>query len=210
MAGYLPTWATLTEAEQWLTEETGEPWPLPRLIEAGCRVYAWMDPPPPGSTPMREAWIAQVFEGRAEGYLAEFVFGSDTARMLIDRSALMSITRTPSGKLLKFDPPLPVGLDSLRFARNELQALVSSAPSQAGPRVKRADLIERNKSRWPTIERDLRELSRESRWLAPARAGRGFWFEGTALSLARAHGRIAAPAESVGFGAWPWKGTRGK
>lgn len=209
MAGYLPTWATLAEAERWLAEETGQPWPLPRLIEAGCRVHAWIDPPPPGSTPMRDTWLASVFEGRAEGYLAEFVFASDTARMRIDRSAVMSMTCTPSGELRHFDPPIPVDLASLRFARDELRALVSAAPEQEGPRVKRSELIERNKRQWPRIERDLREVSRGSAWLAPAKAGGGYWFEGTALSLARTNGRISAlPDGGSGLQSWASKPSK--
>lgn len=209
MAGYLPTWATLAEAERWLSEETGEPWPLPRLIEAGCRVYAWMDPPPPGSTPMREAWIARVFEGRAEGYLAEFVFGSDTARMQADRSAVMSMTRTPSGELVKFDPPLPVDVDSLRFARGDVQALASAVPAQVGPLVKRGELKERNRAQWPTIDRDMAEVSRGSVWLAPAKAGRGRWYEGTALALARSNGRIVTPADPAPLQSWAHRAKRG-
>jgi hypothetical protein len=203
MAGYLPTWATLAEAERWLTEKLGEAWTLPRLIEAGCRVYAWMDPPPPGSTPMRDTWLAHVFEGRDEGYLAEFVFGGDTVRMLTDRSAVMSMTRTPSGKVVKFDPPIPVDLASLRFARDELKALVESPPLQVGPVVKWTKLVERNKRQWPTVESDLREASRRRKWLAPARAGRGYWYEGTALALARQHGLIVAQADAAPGPAWP-------
>jgi hypothetical protein len=198
MTAYLPTWATLAEAERWLTEETGEPWPLPRLIEAGCRVHAWMDPPPPGSTPLRDTWIARLFEGRAEGYLAEFVFGSDTARMLIDRSAVMSMTRTPSGVLVKFDPPIPVDIGSLRFARDELQGLASASHSQLGQRVKKSELIERHRNQWPKVREDIEQVSGRCKWLAPAKADQhGYWYEGTALALARQHGRIKLPADTA-------------
>lgn len=208
MAGFLPRWATLAEAEQWLAEETGEPWPLPRLIEAGCRVHAWIDPPAPDHA-ARQTFLKHVFEGRAEGYMAEFTFSADTNRIGADRTAVMSVTRTPSGKLVWFDPPIPVDLASLRFSRDDLKDLATAVPGQVGPQVKRAELIDRNLAQWPTIKRDLDEVSRGSAWLAPAKAEGGRWYEGTALALARANGRIVTPADPATLQSWVHRAKRG-
>lgn len=191
MAGYLPQWATLAEAEQWLAEETGEPWPLPRLIEAGLTPRTWIAP----SSDLPESHMRAVFDGRHEGYLAEIIFASDLHRLAASRDGVMTMTRTPRGLIVKFTPPLAVEVADLRFARTEIQALAAAPSAQVGPTVKRAELIERNRAQWPTVRRDLDEVSRGSAWLAPARAGGGRWYEGTALALARANGRIVAPAD---------------
>jgi len=79
-------------------------------------------------------------------------------------------------------------------------AVVAEAPkNDRGECVKRAALIERNRRRWVSIERDLKDASTNG-LSAEARATDkpGFWWEGDALKWARARNKEeeaqAAPA----------------
>ena len=68
-----------------------------------------------------------------------------------------------------------------------------------GQRVKRRALIERNRRRWPTIERDLKDASTNG---LRAEAGAdviGFWWEGAAVKWAEARDKVEAPAAPVGL-----------
>ncbi len=115
---YLPTWATAQEAAEWLQAETGEPWPLPRLIESGLVPHIWLAPEgqPAAGT------LAGVFDGRHEGFLAPLVFAGDTQRLSVDRTGALSMTRSPSGNLVRFTPPVQFDIGAIRFKGADLRA----------------------------------------------------------------------------------------
>lgn len=119
---YLPSWATAQEAAEWLQAETGEPWPLPRLIESGLTPSVWLTPD--GVNP---AVFAAVFDGRHEGCLAPLSFASDTHRLAVDRTGTMSITRGLNGELVRFTPPIPFAVDELRFDAKYVRQLAAQA-----------------------------------------------------------------------------------
>lgn len=195
---YLPEWATLSEASQWLEALTGEAWPLPRLLENAVWPSVWLTPDP--VDPVAPAVLERVFEGRHEGFLAPVCFAGDTHRLEVDRTMLLTMTRNPSGELVRFTPGLPVALDELRWPAASLRELAApgrAAPAPKGPALKRAELIERHERQWPTIRADLREASRRHAGLAAAMAGGGRWLEAVALAWARENDRIRDPGDGA-------------
>lgn len=114
--GYLPAWATLQEATDWLQAATDEPWPLPRLLEAGLLPHIWLTP-----DRVSPAALSAVFGGRHEGFLAPLMFGGDTHRLSVERSGAMSCTRSPTGETVFLTPPAPFAADELRFSATELR-----------------------------------------------------------------------------------------
>ena len=123
---YLPEWATAQEAAEWLQAETGERWPLPRLIESGLMPHVWLTPDNANS-----AVLSAVFDGRYEGFLAPLVFAGDTGRLCVDRTGAVSMTRSPTGELVRFTPPVPFTTDDLRFNAKDVRQL--PAPASAPP-----------------------------------------------------------------------------
>lgn len=127
MSNYIPRLANIAETCEWLAAETGEQWTLPRLLEAALQPWVWLD-----YSPEHPA----IFGDRHEGFLAPFVFMSDTFRLEADRqSALMTMTRTPDDNLLKIAPGLRIALDELRFKREDVTQLAADlrAPAPAAP-----------------------------------------------------------------------------
>jgi hypothetical protein len=113
---YLPQEATLDEACDWLREQTGERWVLPRLLECGLMPRFWLDYTP--------GWPA-MFGSRLEGYLAPVIFAGDTQRLAADRQGVqVNFTRTHDGKITKIGPPaLTVPVGDLRFLRSDIEQL---------------------------------------------------------------------------------------
>ena len=92
---YLPAWATLQEAQEWLEELTASRWPLPRILGAVPVPSLWLDAR--GAPP---AVFDRVFGGRAEGYLAPLIFSGDLNRLKIDRTGLfVALNHHPGLKL---------------------------------------------------------------------------------------------------------------
>lgn len=118
---YLPNIATLAEATAWLEARTGEPWPLARVIESGLRPWVWLNPDPSGGP--QDPLMVHVFEGRSEGYLAPVVFLGDTYRLATARDGVLSMTRTPSGRVFKITPPPTIPIEELRFKGDEIREL---------------------------------------------------------------------------------------
>lgn len=57
-------------------------------------------------------------------------------------------------------------------------------------RMKKEALVKKHSERWPTVESDLKEASRQGHWLGPARlADRGYYDESVAVDLATRQGR---------------------
>lgn len=138
---YLPAWATAQEAAEWLQAETGEPWPLPRLIESGAMPHVWLTPDPDD---LKNSEVFDVvFEGRHEGFMAPVVFAGDTHRIAADRTGTLSMTRAQSGALVRFTPPLSFDVDKLRFDAERVRRLVApSAPEAAEPTPEAAPPLE--------------------------------------------------------------------
>jgi hypothetical protein len=121
---YLPKLATIEQACAWLHAKTGGIWILARLLEMGLTPWFWLDYSPTAPS--------KIFNGRFEGYLAPMVFAGDTHRLEADGTdALVNITRTSEGELLKIEPGMRVPLSELRFKREDLQNLVATLPQPA-------------------------------------------------------------------------------
>jgi len=118
---YLPAWATLAETTAWLEARTGEPWPLARVIESGLMPWVWLAPDPSGGP--QDPLMVHVFEGRGEGYLAPMVFAGDTYRLAVARDCVLSMTRTPSGRVFKINPPPTIPIEELRFKAEQIRAM---------------------------------------------------------------------------------------
>jgi hypothetical protein len=65
------------------------------------------------------------------------------------------------------------------------------ALADGGPKVKRAALIERNRGKWPTIERDLKDAAENGLSSSAKADGRGWWLEGAALAWADVRGKLS-------------------
>lgn len=111
---YLPTHATIDEACNWLTEQSGESWTLARLMEYRVRPYFWLDYSP-NTHPL-------IFGGNVEGYLAEIIFNGDIKRLEIDGTDVqVTMTKTYGGTLFKSTPPIRFPLTELRFKRDDVE-----------------------------------------------------------------------------------------
>jgi hypothetical protein len=121
MSDYLPEWATADEATAWLEKRTGEPWPLPRILEEvqpGLSVWLEFSPSLPHD----------VFQGRTEGFLAEIVFHGDVRRLAVARDGLLTMTRRPDGALLSITPGAPFDVGDLRVRGADLEQMAALAP----------------------------------------------------------------------------------
>lgn len=121
---YLPKRATIDEATQWLEEATGESWPLGRLLDHGrfLRMGVWLRPDE--RTPPEV--LRDVFEGRGEGFWAPLCFASDVAALAADRTLVITLTRTASGKFVETKPGMMFPLDDLRIEGDSLRLMVES------------------------------------------------------------------------------------
>lgn len=127
---YLPKLATPDEACAWLAERTGEAWTLARLLEQNLMPWLWVDYSP--------GLPVAIFGKRREGYLAPMLFAGDRQRLTVDRGdALVTITKTHDGQLLKIDPGMRAPLSELRFKREDIMQVVAeqedSQPAPATP-----------------------------------------------------------------------------
>jgi len=119
---YLPAWATAQEAAEWLQAETGEPWPLPRLIESGAVLGAWLDCPADVSPECLE----QVFQGRRAGFMARVVYGSDRERLACVRDGgTLTYTARPDNTPIRLTPPARFDADDVRFSAASLRHLAA-------------------------------------------------------------------------------------
>lgn len=122
MTDYLPKLATIEEACGWLNSRTGKSWSLARMMEYGLMPWVWLDYMP---------GYPAIFGDRLEGYLAPMVFAGDTQRLEADRTAILTMTRTHDGELLKLSPGATFPLSEIRFKRENLEELASQSMSKS-------------------------------------------------------------------------------
>lgn len=122
MTDYLPKLATIEEACGWLNSHTGKSWSLARMMEYGLMPWVWLDYMP---------GYPAIFGDRLEGYLAPMVFAGDTQRLEADRTAILTMTRTHDGELLKLSPGATFPLSEIRFKREDLEELASQSMSKS-------------------------------------------------------------------------------
>lgn len=120
----LPFRATTAQACEWLAEQTGTPWALPRMLENGLTPYVWLD---------YDAAYPELFGDANGGYAAPIFFEGDTARLAagsddvlitITKDAYKIVTRLP-------EPGFRRALDELRFLKKELEKLASKLKREA-------------------------------------------------------------------------------
>ena len=127
---YLPKWATAQEAGEWLKRETGEDWPVPRLIHAGAEMGVWLSCADDAPAEIVEG----VFGGRREGFIAPVSFGPDRERAEFVRDGgALSVTQRPDGVPLKFTPPQRFGAEQLKFAATGVRQIAAAV--QRGARL---------------------------------------------------------------------------
>jgi hypothetical protein len=129
---YLPAWATADEAADWLRTETGEAWPLTRLLEVCREVGIWLEP----SADTSAEQMDQVFMGRAEGFMARLTFEGDIQRLAAVRSGgALSMTRRPDGELVSFSPPAPFRADDVRFSAESVRAIAKTHEAETATKL---------------------------------------------------------------------------
>lgn len=117
---YLPKLATVEQAEEYLSQKTGEAWPLSRLIEYGMVPYFWLD---------YTDESAALFDGKREGFLVRMLFQPDLSRLeACPDEVLVQIFARPDDSLIKADPPFLIPITELRFQREDVEMLIGSRP----------------------------------------------------------------------------------
>lgn len=122
----LPFRATLEQACAWLAAQTGTPWTLARLLEAGLTPYVWLD---------YDAAHADLFGDANGGYAAPIFFENDIAR-LAGGSEDVLITMTKDVYRLPATLPAPGfrrALHELRFLKKEVERLPAKLARAAEP-----------------------------------------------------------------------------
>ncbi len=116
-AGTLPNNATTDETCSWLSEQTGTPWNLARLLEAGLTPHVWLD--------YSEEHAGLFAEGITR-YPAPIFFVEDTQRLIAGSDdVLIRMTRDSDRISFKLKPPgITMPLDALRFFQRDVAALL--------------------------------------------------------------------------------------
>lgn len=122
---YLPKVATLEQAQAWLEHETGQQWPLARLIEeTGIMPWVWLD---------YSLGQPEIFAGRLEGFLAPMLFAGDTQRLAAGaEDVVLTMTETPDGRLVQM-AGMRCTLSQVRFMADDLRenARIANKPAAA-------------------------------------------------------------------------------
>lgn len=116
MSPYLPKVATLEQAQAWLEHETGQQWPLARLIEeTGIMPLVRLD--------YSQDVAPEIFAGRLEGFLAPMLFAGDTQRLAAGADdVVLTMTETPDGSLIQM-AGMRCPLSELRFMADDLREI---------------------------------------------------------------------------------------
>ena len=122
----LPFRASTAQACDWLAAQTGTPWTLARLLEAGLTPYVWLD---------YDAAHPELFGDANGGYAAPIFFEGDIAR-LAGGSEDVLITITKDVYRLPATLPAPGfrrALHELRFLKKEVERLPAKLAREAAP-----------------------------------------------------------------------------
>lgn len=120
----LPFRTTTAQACDWLAQQTGSPWALPRLLENGLTPYVWLD---------YDGAYPDLFGDANGGYAAPIFFEGDTARLAagsedvlitITKDAYKIVTRLP-------EPGFRRELHELRFLKKEVEKLATRLKREA-------------------------------------------------------------------------------
>ncbi len=113
MTNYLPQHATIEEACEWLSAETGENWSQSRLLESNLTPWFWIE---------YDSNHPYIFGGKIEGYLARAVFQGDITRLAVERSTVrVNMFTTHDGEIVKAEPAVSLALSELRYLRDDLE-----------------------------------------------------------------------------------------
>ena len=130
--------------------------------------------------------------------LAQLAASADTSELcraalleLVGRQGVKPRSHVGSSKSASLSAAEPVPV---------VDAVVGEGPNNdRGARVKRKALIERNRRRWPTIERDLQDASSNGLSAEAKADGTGFWWEGDAQRWAEARYKLEAHPAPLGL-----------
>lgn len=116
MKNYLPKYATVPEACEWLATETGEPWTLARLLENSLMPWVWLD---------YEPRFPEIFGDRLEGFSTPMLFHGDVVRLAAGGDgALLTWIQAPNGRPpIRLMPGYHTGMDDLRLLRDDITRL---------------------------------------------------------------------------------------
>lgn len=215
-APYLPKVASLEQAQAWLEHETGQQWPLARLIEqTGIMPWVWLDYSPEH---------AEAFAGRLEGYLAPMLFAGDTQRLAAGADdVVITITEAADGRFMQLTG-MRCPLAALRFKADDIRANAAGKPEveaaktqTSGPQVTKQELIDGLHLHDPKWEGILKNPSREgirykAALVAKGRRGKapgggtnsGLWNPVVFARLAIENGDLNKSAVTARFNkAWP-------
>jgi hypothetical protein len=128
MNDYLPKYATIEQACDWLQAKTGQTWILPRLIESGLRPYIWL-----GHDPNHPA----IFENLPAGYQVRVMFQDDLSRLEADGTCTLTMFYSQDGsKIITMKPSGEVPLSELKFKRDcvaRVAEVINAAQAPAMP-----------------------------------------------------------------------------
>jgi hypothetical protein len=122
----LPFRATTAQACDWLAQQTGTPWTLPRMIEHDLTPYVWLD---------YDAACPELFGDANGGYAAPIFFEGDTRRLAAgSEDVLITMTKDAYKIVAQLKPPgFRRALHELRFLKKDLERLASKLKREAEP-----------------------------------------------------------------------------
>lgn len=124
---YLPKYATIEEACNWLQAKTGQTWVLPRLLECHLTPHFWLDYKP---------GYPAIYGDKIEGYQTRMMFHGDICRLESDRGdALVNMFTAHDGTLVKVQPGLRVPLSELKFKRESVERVAEIINKTAQPQA---------------------------------------------------------------------------
>ena len=118
-SGTVPNNATTEETCSWLSAQTGKPWNLARLLEAGITPHVWLD--------YSDEYAGLFAEGITR-YPAPIFFIEDTQRLIAGSAdVLIRMTRDSDRISFKLKPPgITMPLEALRFFQRDIADLLEN------------------------------------------------------------------------------------
>ncbi|MCU6501467.1 hypothetical protein LPN04_27055 [Rugamonas sp. A1-17] len=118
-SGTPPNNATTEETCSWLSEQTGMPWDLARLLGAGLPPYVWLE---------YSDEYAELFAEGITRYPAPIFYIEDTKRLIAGSGdVLIRMTRDSDRISFKLKPPgITMPLDALRFFQRDIADLLEN------------------------------------------------------------------------------------